>query len=445
MHTVTIQGGNNQTGLPGSALSLPLTATVSDQCGTPTQGVTVTWKVTQGSATLSQASSVSNQGGTVSTLAALGQTAGTVTITASINSTTVATFTETAKASVGTLKLVSGGGQTALEGAVFTSPLVFQLTDTSNNPVQGLAINFSVAGGSASINGTSATTNSQGQVSVSVTAGNAAGTVTITATYSTFVASATLTVTAPGPSVTANSFANAASGQKGLAPCGLAIVTGSGLAAGVNGIVLGSTLGIGPLPYTLAGVTITIDGIPAPLQAVSNQNGVQQVNFQTPCEIPTGTPATVIVEVGSVTTQVTGVTVYPAQPGIFTYAGPSGVSYAYVIDSSGNALTPSNLATPGQTYYMFATGLGVVSGVKTNSEGNGTQTLPVSSIILGITDVGVPVNSVQYVEGAIGEYLISFTIPVPFTAGTNVPVSLGVTVNGQTFLASQTAVLPGIN
>jgi uncharacterized protein (TIGR03437 family) len=245
--------------------------------------------------------------------------------------------------------------------------------------------------------------------------------------------------------VNVSSFVNAASGQVGITPCGLALVTGSGLAPGISGVVLGNTLGIGPLPYTLAGVTITIDGVPAPLQAVSNQSGVQQVNFQTPCETPTGAPATIVVQVGAVTTQVTGVTVFPAQPGIFTYAGPNGLNYAYVIDSSGNALTPSNLAVPGQTYYMFATGLGAVPGVKTNSAGTGTQTLPVSSIILGITSTGVPVTSVQYVEGAIGEYLITFTIPVPFTAANNVPVSLGVSVNAQTFFANQSVVLPGIN
>jgi uncharacterized protein (TIGR03437 family) len=442
---LAIQTGNNQTGRPGQALTLPLTATVTDGCGVAAQGATVTWAVTQGSASLAQTTTVSNQGGTVANHVTLGNSPGTVTITASLNSSTLATFTETAQAVVGSLTLVTGSGQSALLNQTFATPLVFQLTDTSGNPVPNLTVNFGIGSGSATLNATQGTTNAKGQVSVTVTAGNTAGVVTILATYSTFTASAILNVTAPGPSITMSSFENAASGQAGLTPCGLTIVTGSGLAAGINGVVLGSTLGIGPLPYTLAGVTITIDGIPAPLQAVSNQNGVQQVNFQTPCEIPTGTPATVIVQVGSVVTQVAGVTVYPAQPGIFTYAGPSGLLYAYVIDSSGNALTPSNPATPGQTYYLFATGMGAIPGVKTNSEGNGTQTLPVSSIILGITDIGVPVTSVQYVEGALGEYLITFTIPSGFAAGTNVPVSLGITINGQTFFANQSVVLPSIN
>jgi uncharacterized protein (TIGR03437 family) len=442
---LVIHSGNNQSGRPGTALSIPLTATVTDQCGASAGGTTVTWKVTQGSATLSTATTVSNAGGNVSTQLTLGQTPGTVQVVASINSTNLVTFTETITAVVGSLTLVSGGGQSALEGQAFTSPLVFQVKDTSNNPVPGLTVNFSLASGTASISTTSATTNSSGQVSVNVTAGNVAGTVTITATYGTLTSSGTLTVTAPGLPLTLSSFVSAASGQPGLAPCGLAVVTGAGLAPTISGVVSGSTLGIAPWPYTLANVSISVNGTPAPLEAVSNQNGVQQVNFQTPCETVPGSPATVVVQVGSSSTQVTGVTVYPAQPGIFTYAGPGGSNYAYVIDSNGNPLTPSNLASAGKTYFLIATGMGeTIPPASTNAVGTG-EIVPASSVILAINNVGVPVSSVQYQQGARGVYVIAFTIPVPFGTGTNLPIALGVNVNSQTFFDNSPVVLPGIH
>jgi uncharacterized protein (TIGR03437 family) len=446
---LSIQSGNNQSGRPGAPLTLPLAATVTDQCGTAAQGVTVTWKVTQGTATLATTSTVSNQGGTVATHVTLGQAPGTVTIVASINATAVVTFTETIQAVVGGIKLVSGGGQSVLQNTAFPAPLVFQITDASNTPVPGLVVNFGLASGSASLSVASATSNTQGQVSVNVTAGNTPGVVTVTATYSTFTATATETVTAPGLALTLSSFVNAASGQPGLAPCGLALVTGAGLAPTVNGVVFGgSALGIGPLPYTLANVSITINGTPAPLQAVSNQNGVQQVNFQTPCEIVTGSPATVVVTVGAVSTTVPNVTVYPAQPGIFTYAGPGGVSYGYVTDVNGNTLTPSNLAQAGNTYYLIATGLGQTTPpALTNAVGTG-ETIPVQNVIVGLNNNGVPVTSVQYQQGSRGLYVIGFQIPVPFATGTNIPLYLGVTVNGQTFSASSPAgpvYLPGIH
>ena len=425
--TLAITGGNNQSGRPGTALTLPLTATVTDQCGNPLQNQTVTWKVvTAGTATLATTSSLSTQGGTVTTHVTLGQIPGNVQITATIGNSASVTFTETVQAVVGSLKLVSGGGQSALLNQPFTAPLVFQLSDTSNNPVQNLAVTFALTGGSATLGATTATTNAQGQVSLSVTAGNTAGPVTIAASYGTFSVLASLTVTAPGPQVSVSSFTNWASGQAGLTPCGLAIVTGSGLATGITGVVNGTNLGIGPWPYTLSGVSISINGTPVPIAAVSNQNGIQQVYFQTPCELVTGSPATVVVQVGSTSTQVAGVTVYPAQPGIFTYAGPSGAAFAYVIDSNGNALTPSNLASAGNTYYLITTGMGQTTpAAVTNSVGTGSQIISPSNVILAINNVGVPVTSVQYQEGERGQYIIAFTIPVPFATGSNLPISLG--------------------
>jgi uncharacterized protein (TIGR03437 family) len=363
----------------------------------------------------------------------------------------VATFTETVNAVVGSLTLVSGSGQTAHESTAFSQPLVFALKDNNSNPLVGFTVNFSVAGGSASLSATSAMTNTQGQASVTVTAGNTPGTVTINATFSTFTATATLTVTAIGPNVSNTSFVNAASYQVGLSPCSLTTVTGSGLAPGVTGVISGNTLGIGPLPYTLEGVSITVDTLDAPILSVSNENGTQQVNFQTPCEIPTGSAATVVVEVNSATTTVPNVPVYQALPGIFTYAGPSGVNYAAVISQqNGSYLTPSNLAQPGGTYYLVATGLGQTTpAAVTNSPGTG-ETIAVSQITLAVDNIGVPVTSVQYLQGAVGEYIITFTIPAtangqPFPTGTNLPLTLGVlTSSGQTIYDTAQVDLPGV-
>lgn len=450
--SIPSNGGNNQKANPGSALPSPLTAIVTDQCGTPIPGATVTWKVTKGSASFSTTSTVSNASGLASTKVTLGPNAGTVTIVAAIGTTPSVTFTETANAIVGSLALVSGGGQSQQESTAFTQPLVFALKDNNSNPLVGFTVNLSLGGGSATLSTTSAATNSLGQVSINVTAGNAPGTVTITATYSTFSASATLTVVAPGPNVGTASFLNAASLQPGLVPCGLATVTGTGLAPGVIGISAGNPLGIGPLPLTWQGVTITVDGITAPILTVSNLNNVQQVNFQTPCEIPTGT-ATVVVEVNAGTTTVPGVTVYPTQPGIFTFAGPGGISYGWVISAAnGSYLQPGNLAHAGQTYYLVATGLGQTSpNATTNSPGTGAQIISASQVVLFIDNIGVPVTSVQYLEGAVGEYIITFTIPTtangnPFPTGTNLPIQLGgITSGGQTIYDNSPVALPGIN
>ncbi len=445
---LTVSGGNSQNANPGSTLSLPLTATVTDNCGTPISGVTITWKVTQGSATLSPPSTVTGAGGFGSTKLTFGSSAGNVTVTATINGTTTVTFTETANAVVGSLTLVSGGNQIALEGAAFAQPLVFALQDNKGDPLQGFTVNFSLAGGSASLSATTGTTNAQGQVTVNVTAGTTPGTVTVDATYATFTAPATLTVTAPGPSVSATSFVNAASFQPGLVPCGLATVTGAGLAPNVTGVQSWWN-GFGPpppVPYTLQGVSITVNGSAAPILSVSNVNGNQQVNFQTPCEATPGS-GTVVVQVNSATTTTTGVTVYQMQPGIFTFAGTAGALDAIVLDSNGNYITPSNFAQAGQTYYMYVTGLGQPTpSVKTGELGSGSQTILASQVVLAIDSVGVSVTQVQYLQGAFGEYVITFTIPATangqaFPTGTNLPISLGGITSGGTIFDNETGVV----
>lgn len=453
--TVVATGGNNQNGNPGAILATPLTATVTDKCGTPIAGVNITWKVTQGAGSLSTTSTQTGAGGFGSTKLTLGTGGGTtVQVTASINGGASATFKETVNVVAGSLTLTQGGGQSLKEGQQF-QPLVFTLKDTSGTVIPGAPVTFSLAAGSAaaSLGSESSQTNAQGQASVTVTAGNAPGTITVSVTADGLNSSATLTVTAPGPSVTSTSFVNAASLQAGLVPCGLATVTGSGLAPNVTGVVSGNTLGIGPLPYTLQGVSISVNLVAAPILSVSNQGGIQQVNFQTPCEVQPTSSGTVVVQVNSAITTVTGVTIYPTQPGIVTYAGPAGTSYGWIISAKdGSYLTPSNPAHVGQTYYLVATGLGQTTpAAQTNAPGTGSQTIAASQVVLAIDNVGVPVTSVQYLQGSVGVYIITFTIPntinngQPFPTGTNVPVTLGgITPAGQTIYDNAPVAIPSV-
>ena len=290
---VSILAGNNQSGRGGQVLPIDLTALVNDNCSTPISGQTVTWSVTQGSATLSNINSTSDSAGRVSARVTLGQTPGTVQVTVSIAGSKQV-FNLTNQVVVNSLTLVSGGGQTGFINQTVGQPLVFQLKDVNGNPVPNAQINFTVTG-NGSVSPNPATTDSQGDVSAVITAGSTPSTVTVTASYAGFTATTTATIRLPGPALTASSFQNAASFQTGLTPCGLEIAVGAGLAPTVQGVVLGSPLGIGPLPYSLAGVSMTINGVPVPLFYVSNLNGVQQISFQTPCETIANSPATVVI------------------------------------------------------------------------------------------------------------------------------------------------------
>ncbi len=249
---LNLKSGNNQSGNSGSALPLPLVATITDNCGTAKPNVPVTWTITQGSATLTNTLSTSDAGGNVHTSVALGQSPGAVLVTVSTG-TAQAVFTLTNAVVVKAISLVSGGGQSAQTNTVFAQPLVFAVTDVNQKPVPGITVMLSVASGSAAVNTATATTNAQGQVSTTVNAGSTPGTVTIIAVAGSLSASATLTVSQMGPSVTPSSFTNAATTgslnpQVGLVPCGLNSVTGAGLAATIQGVLPGNALGLGLLP-----------------------------------------------------------------------------------------------------------------------------------------------------------------------------------------------------
>ena len=86
---------------------------------------------------------------------------------------------------------------------------------------------------------------------------------------------------------------SAASFQVGLPPKGsLGTIFCTGLT--VHGITTAGTL---PLPRTLAGVSVTAGGAPAPLLAVAEQTGYQMINFQVPQEAKIAGDNTAVVTV----------------------------------------------------------------------------------------------------------------------------------------------------
>lgn len=105
---VDIVSGNGQVGLVGVALSLPLTVRVSAN-GNPVTGVTVTFAVASGAATVSPGTATTDATGQAKTQVTLGSAPGNITITAKVSGTNlVATFLETAGTSNVTLACQPG-------------------------------------------------------------------------------------------------------------------------------------------------------------------------------------------------------------------------------------------------------------------------------------------------------------------------------------------------
>jgi uncharacterized protein (TIGR03437 family) len=200
----------------------------------------------------------------------------------------------------------------------------------------------------------------------------------------------------------------------------------------------------------VAGLSLRVNGVLAPILSVSNQGGKQQVNFQTPCETGVGT-ATIVISVGGVDTTVTGVPVFSAQPGLSTFV-QNGKTYPVVVRAKDNSLIrDTNFAPTGEVLYLlYVTGLGQVTpNTATNQNGlaNQTATLPV---VIGVNNAGVPTQPARYSFGQIGSYYVEFTIPkVPGAAAgtvllTDTPFALASIIDGDFKFSQPGVLLPGV-
>lgn len=150
--------------------------------------------------------------------------------------------------------------------------------------------------------------------------------------------------------------ANAASYQPGLPDRGgLASLFVQGLQ--VSGVVTGSGY---PLPTELAGVSILLNGTPAPILAVANipsadAQGLAQINFQVPFEAPNSSANLVEVRYQGASTLAIPKTV---APGIFVLIdGTAAIEHA----ADYSLVTQSHPAVAGETIVVYVTGLGPVS------------------------------------------------------------------------------------
>jgi adhesin/invasin len=185
--TMTLNGGDGQTAVAGTAVVAAPSVCVYDSLGNPVSGLTVTFTVLTGGGSLSVPSAVTGQDGSASAGSwTLGATVGSNTLRATCAgvSGSPITFTATGIAGPGSkIVLNAGNNQTATAGsAVATAPSV-RVTDANSNPVSGVTVTFAAVSGGGSVTGPTQTTNASGIATVgSWRLGATVGPNTLTAT-----------------------------------------------------------------------------------------------------------------------------------------------------------------------------------------------------------------------------------------------------------------------
>lgn len=216
-----------------------------------------------------------------------------------------------------------------------------------------------------------------------------------------------------------------------VAPGSIASIFGTNLA---SSLASASTV---PLSTTLSDVSVTVNGVAAPLYFVAPDQpgtpGTSQINVQIPFEaLPANTPtATINVMVNrtsSGSSQPVSVQVSAVAPGIFAASG-----HAIAINSDGTlAAAPNSIqgltthaAAPGDALVIYATGMGAVTPGVANGA-NSLDTLRTTNVTPVVTIGGVPAQVLfsGLTPQFAGVNQINVVVPAGAPTGAAVPLQV---------------------
>jgi uncharacterized protein (TIGR03437 family) len=401
---------------------------------------------TSGSVSFSTSVSTISGGNWLSVTPTTGTAPGTISI--SLTSVAASLTAGTYSGSV----VVYGAGTANLNGAL-TIPVTLTVTAAPTLTVSSAGLTFS-----GTVSGTNPATQT-----ISVTAPSAINSVTFTTAVATTSGGNWLTVSGPGttPStltVGANLTGLAAGTYNGtitLTPSGgaaasvvnVSLTVGAQVvptltnvinaASGVNGnvspgeIVSIFGIGLGPVSpagltlnaqgnvtTTLAGVSVSFNGILAPLTYVSST----QINAIVPFEVASLTTAQLQISFNGSVSAGTTVTIQATTPGIFTQ-NASGTGLGAILKPDYSTVTASNAAPRGSTIIIYATGGGLttpnsVTGAVAGStllKTNANVTVIIGGVAATVTYAG---SAPGLVEGVLQ---INAVVPTGISAG-NQPI-----------------------
>jgi len=176
-----------------------------------------------------------------------------------------------------------------------------------------------------------------------------------------------------------------------------------------------------PLPTQLGGVTVTVDGVPAPLFFVSPG----QINIQTPFGVQ-GPTATIAVSSSGSTSNAVTVPVANSSPAVFS-AQQTGYGPGIVTHADFSLVTEQNPAAPGEVVIVFLTGGGPVS--PTFADGAAGPVNPLSLMTdpeLEVRFAG-EVSAISFAgaaPGFVGLYQINVQVPEVIFTGPAVPLAI---------------------
>jgi uncharacterized protein (TIGR03437 family) len=447
---MVIDQGDGQSGMAGERLDdIALAVKITDRCGTRLRRVPVSWIVEPpDAATLEVTVNATDGQGRASTLVRLGNRSGPFQVIAQSGELRQV-FTVTVTAVPTSINVISGDQQDVPIGQEAAAALAVEVRAADGRPIEGVGIAFVVDQGDGVLTAPFVRSDSQGRGATRFVAGNNPGPVRVLAIIaasqsaaqklstanqtSPLIAEFHLRVTGAAPLISSLTFVNGASFRPGWVPGSTGTVFGVNLTQALDGVVI---TGPAPFPTDLLGVSVSVNGIPAPILGVANVSGQEQINIQVPFEIPAPTKATVILENNGTAVTIPGVSIERAQPGIFE-AFLDGRMQAAALHADFSLVTRVNPARRGETILLFLTGLGPTRApVETNQAGPIPARRTVFDVAVGIDHAGMVNSGAFYAPGLVTVYQTNFVVAGDVESGDR---SLNVVAQG---VSSKETVIP---
>ena len=201
----------------------------------------------------------------------------------------------------------------------------------------------------------------------------------------------------------------------GIVPGEIATIFGANLTTG-TGINLTSGL---PLLTTFLNASVMVNGEAAPLFAIDNVNGQQQINFQVPWEVAGKPSATIEVSLNGAVSPALQVPVLAAQPGIINYAGAGG-NFGVILHADFQLADTAHPAVAGEIVLIYCTGLGAVSSTPADgAAASGQSTLVAAEVTIGGIKSTVIFSGLA--PGFVGLNQVNVQVPAGLKSG-NQPV-----------------------
>ena len=177
--------GDVQEGLPGTALTSPYVVEVQDETGAMLEGIPVTFEVTAGGGMLDTQRMDTNYDGRAESTLTLGQRPETNTVRVSVEGVAKPEiFTSEGVRVARELSIISGNNQEGYPGETLPNPLVVEVKDQFDEPLDEVQVMFTVTGGGGTLSTTDVETHANGRAQSKLTLGPSAGTNTVSVSAS---------------------------------------------------------------------------------------------------------------------------------------------------------------------------------------------------------------------------------------------------------------------